>query len=70
MNTVKYKGINKKVNRTQATNPYEKVDKNIYRTGKSYRVRVADLSAYCTTKKDALKRRSWMRTSVSQGKIV
>lgn len=53
----------KKVKPTQVTNPYTKIGKNIYRTGTSYRVRVAGVSNYCHTKKEALAVRKYMLDS-------
>jgi len=49
---------------------YKWVEKNIYKTGNRYRVRVAGMSNYAPTLTQARKMRKYMRVSQKQGFII
>lgn len=56
--------------KTNIVRNYEWKEKNIYKTGKSYRIRVAGMSTYRKTLKAARTARSYMRLSQKQGNII
>lgn len=52
------------------TSNYTWVCKNIYKTGKTYRVRVAGMSNYAPTLKKAKIMRTYMKVSQKQGDLI
>jgi hypothetical protein len=48
---------------------YEYVEKNIYKRGRSYRIRVGDRNEYASTIKGARRIRTYLKIANKQGKI-
>lgn len=62
--------MSKKVPQNNVKPTYEYKEKNIYKAGKSYRIRVAGQSTYRSTLSAARKARTYMKISQKQGPII
>jgi hypothetical protein len=61
--------MSKRMPQDNQKSSYTWVEKNIYKTGKSYRVRVGEFSAYAPTRQKARKARTLLRLSNKGEKI-
>lgn len=62
--------MSKKMPKNAVKPTYEYKEKNIYKTGNQYRIRVAGMSNYAPTLKQARTVRKYMKVSQQQGFII
>jgi hypothetical protein len=62
--------MSKRMPKNSVKTTYEYKEKNIYKAGKTYRVRVAGMSNYAPTLRQARIVRKYMKVSQKQGLII